>query len=308
MNPNSKQVDNVLINLPTEEEVDIERAHEKSRLQGESARLETEIELNPEIKQQRETSRDATKRRRETGGHLSEQEVQMMLAIDDHPLVKTKRNHRMEIGIITRELTEANKRYVAERAEIHGITRARVARILDSLETNGSIPIGEIISPPSILEEVKGYLSRYGITDRLTYHVVLFDHEDGAGVANWYNNCQIRGLFPWNLQQLVRGKKNRQEGNPLRKELLEAGDILYGPLNLEHCAQKLREAFIKGGISSAEQLQAADYRQQILPIIAASPLKSMHIVMEVFGDSEPPIINLTYPKRKELLAKILFGS
>jgi len=308
MDPNSKKVDNVLINLPTEEEVDSEKAHEKSRLQGESGRLETEIEMNPEIKRLRETVRDATKRRRETGGHLSEQEVQASLAIDDHPLVKTRRNHKREIGIITRELIEGNKRYVAERAEIHGITRTRVARILDSLETDGSIPIGEIISPPSILEEVKAYLSRHGITDRLTYHVGLFDHEEGAGVARWYNNCKIRGLFPWNLLQLVRGKKNRQSGNPLRKELLEAGDILYGPLNREHCTQKLREAFAAAGISSREQLLAADYRQQILPVVEASPFRSMHIVMEVFGDSEPPIINLTYPKRKELLAKILFGS
>lgn len=274
--PNDRQVSNVLVNFVTDSEVDMERAGQLRELTAKEIRLEDScrgIKLTPR-------------------SSLNEQDNSLYIVLN---------RTREVIQTLTNFLTYKKREHVAECDAIHGITRRRVAKILNELEAGTPVAEKEIEAPPSILDEVKAYLAGWGITDRLSYEVKLFTPVGRSGEGRWYGNCGVGGIFPWNLLQLVLRKKVRPN-NPIRKDLVTAGDVLYGRLNRHYCMEVLRQAFIAKGITSSAILLAADYRRTIEPIIADSPFKLILMVGRIL--KKP---GCSYLRPKELLAGILFG-
>lgn len=119
--------------------------------------------------------------------------------------------------------------------EVKGLTRVRVSVLLEQLKTGSSINEALLTEVPSIYDLVREYLATQGITDRNSYDKVMFGRSlpeikrSGPNAKNHVGNCGIRGLFPWNLMQLVLRRPLRGK-NPRIQDITEAGDLLFGKL------------------------------------------------------------------------------
>lgn len=327
--PNNSAVTKVLVNFLTDKEIDATRGEaveQKDRLLEKIHQVRRELQesveaqrLNAELhaakKRYQRTQRALKKyqppedpERQRLLQELREAQERMVVAEEvycDFPLHKILQDTRRELkrleDIFTAHPDNITLNLLKERDEIHGITRARIAAILNAIASGQSVPEEMFTEEPSLYKEIKDYLAHYGIQDRISYEVKIFGYDEGT---HWYRHCGVRGIFPKNLALLLL-RRNRQ--HLTATDLLEAGDMLYGQLDKSAVVAELRMLLSSHGIHNGNELRAADYRRTILPILDASRYRSINMVYKILGRGGEHMHRLKFEERKMFLAQWIYG-
>jgi hypothetical protein len=194
---------------------------------------------------------------------------------------------------IRRILSNLSKRpeVVAQNCQdIHGIPRERISAIVGKLDQGAPIEEAELTAEPSIYGEIRNYLERQGITDRISFERALFSYDNPgpSRVANWYRNCGVRGLFPKNLVEIAIGRKLEK---PLTEaDLVEAGNKLFGDFDKEKITAELKKVLADEGINSrAEVLKLIGKR--LTDIAKKTSAGSATILFRIIAGSRPRLLS-----------------
>lgn len=221
-------------------------------------------------------------------------------ALDKFPDYIQLRAVRRRIQIILSGFPKMAREIAKDREEIHGITRARIAAIVGKLDQGIPVEEAELITEPSIYDEIRNYLARQGITDRLSFESVIFGYREEGDTANWYNHCGIRGLFPKNLVEVALGRKLKK--HLAEADLTAAGDKLFGALNKESIAHEVLGLLSRRGIKSRADVLKLQ-RNVIAEIAAESSTGSATILFRILAGSRPRLLENSM---QETLADCLF--
>ena len=166
--------------------------------------------------------------------------------------------------------------------EIHGITRERISKIVNLLDTEGSVDEAYITEEPSLYDAIRTYLASWGITDRLSYENYMFTFGNGSN-SNYNGAKYILGAFPQNLVEITLGKKFTNVSESI---YLEAGDKLFGELDIDSLTAKFKDLLSSKGIDSREKVLALK-KDDLTKILEESDFTNRTILSRVIAGDRP---------------------